>query len=404
MRRDAPARPVQQHEHNLALVARLAARAGPVSRAWLAQQSGLTKSTVTQLTGELVEGGLLRELGTGRAGGPGRPATLLELNALGPAAIGLQVEADHVAGCLTDLTGRVRDRAIRRAGDLRGEPGLAVRAAEPVLRRLLNTALSTDSVVAGIAVGLPGRVSRTGTVTSAGLGWQGTDLARLLGTRLAVLGGSGIPVTVRASARLAALAEAWFGGEQDAEVLVCVSGEQGLGAGILLDGTVLEGARGAAGDIGHVRVRASGGEPCECGAAGCLDTVAGQTALLRAAGVTEPARSRLAAGEGPLPALVREGERRAVTATRRAGTALGGALGGLASALDPDVIVLGGYLAGLGPRFAEWVGAALGQRCPGFAPSVRVRLSRLPADIVARAAAATVTRGLVDDPARWLAE
>ncbi|WP_232213030.1 MarR family transcriptional regulator, partial [Saccharomonospora saliphila] len=108
-----PARGVQQHGHNLALVAGLVARHGPVSRAELARRCGLTKTTVTQLTGELVEGGLLRELGTSRAVGPGRPAHLLVLNASGPAGIGLQVEADHVAGCLVDLTGRVRDRAIR---------------------------------------------------------------------------------------------------------------------------------------------------------------------------------------------------------------------------------------------------------------------------------------------------
>ncbi|WP_007026766.1 helix-turn-helix domain-containing protein, partial [Saccharomonospora iraqiensis] len=136
MEQTRPVRGQQQHEHNLALIARLIAAHGPVSRAAVARRSGLTKTTVTQLTGELLDGGLLRELGLGRADGPGRPATLLVANTAGPAGIGLQIEADHVAGCLVDLTGRVRDRAVRRAGDLRADPDGALRTTEPVLRRL----------------------------------------------------------------------------------------------------------------------------------------------------------------------------------------------------------------------------------------------------------------------------
>ena len=144
-----PARQVGQHAHNLALVSRLIASHGPVSRAELAQRSGLTKTTVTQLTGELLDAGLVRELGTARHSGPGRPATHLVINASGPAGVGMQIEADHVAGCLVDLTGRVRDRALRRVDDLHGDPAAAVKAAESVLRRLLAAAAArhTDDVV-----------------------------------------------------------------------------------------------------------------------------------------------------------------------------------------------------------------------------------------------------------------
>ena len=89
MERDAPARPVQQHAHNLALVSRLVSAHGPVSRAELAQRSGLTKTTVTQLTRELLDAGLIRELGITRASGPGRPATHLVVNSSGPVGIGV---------------------------------------------------------------------------------------------------------------------------------------------------------------------------------------------------------------------------------------------------------------------------------------------------------------------------
>ncbi|TMZ32364.1 MarR family transcriptional regulator, partial [Klebsiella pneumoniae] len=95
MERNAPARPEQQHAHNLALVSRLIFTHGPVSRAELAKHSGLTKTTVTQLTRELLDAGLIRELGLSRSNGPGRPATHLVVNSSGPVGIGVQIEADH---------------------------------------------------------------------------------------------------------------------------------------------------------------------------------------------------------------------------------------------------------------------------------------------------------------------
>lgn len=384
--RDTPVRPAHQHEHNLSLVTRLAARSGPVSRARLAQHSGLTKSTVTQLVAELLEAGLLRELGTGRSTGPGRPANLLVLNSQGPAGIGLQVEADHVAGCLVDLTGRVRERAIRRADDVLGSTQRAIRVAEPVLRRLLQAAISTDSVVAGLVVGLP-----------ATLRDHIGETRLLLEDRLTVLGAGSIPVTVEDAAALAVRAEA---AGDDAGTLVYVGGEDGVEAGILVGGVVHSGARGAAGEFGHLRV--TGAEDrCSCGATGCLDTVASRSAMQRAAGLTVALSTRLAGGEGPLPELVRAGEPRAAAAARRAAEGIGEVLAGAVAALDPAAVVLGGHYAPLGQPFADAARGALLSRCPGADPVV-LRPSRLPPDTVARAAAAAVVRRLVDSPARWL--
>ncbi|EHR51395.1 transcriptional regulator/sugar kinase [Saccharomonospora marina XMU15] len=400
MERGIPARPVRQHEHNLALVAELVARLGPVSRAGLARHSGLTKTTVTQLAGELLDGALLRELGTGRARGPGRPATDLVLNSLGPAGIGLQFEADHVAGCLVDLTGRVRDRAVRRADDLRGDPALAGRAAEVVLRRLLRTAETTGNVVAGVVAAVPGRIVDSSVVNSVELGWQDIDLACLLGDRLAVLGG-GIAVSVYGSHQLAALAETWFGAATRQQPLLYVGGELGLGACVLTAATGVAAAKQSPGDLAHLRVR-RGGPRCSCGGRGCLETVAGYRAMLRAAGSSTVATSRLCGGEGPLPGLLASGDPAAVAAARTAARALGRALGGPVALLEPGEVVLGGRLGALGEPFAEEVRAALAQCCP--AAAARVRASQLGGDAVARAAAAVVTSGLLADPAGWLAQ
>lgn len=400
MERDLPARPLRQHEHNLALVARLVARLGPVSRARLARHSGLTKTTVTQLTGELLDGGLLRELGTGRARGPGRPANDLVLNSVGPAGVGLQIEADHVAGCLVDLTGGVRDRAIRRTDDLRGDPRRAARAAEVVLRRLLRGAEATENVVAGVAAGVPGRVTGSAVVSSVELQWPDTDLATLLADRLVALGG-GIPVSVHGSHHLAALAEGWFGGAAQPSGLLYVGGELGLGASVLIPTAGGAAHGGTFGDLAHLRVR-RGGARCACGGRGCLETVAGYRAMLRAAGVESAAMSRLCGGDGPLPELLDAGDPAALAATRSAARALGRALGGPVALLDPGAVVLGGRFGALGPSFVDEVRAALAQQYPVAA--TRVWASRLRADAVARAAAAVVTGGLLDDPARWLAQ
>ncbi|CAM3097333.1 ROK family transcriptional regulator [Saccharomonospora xinjiangensis] len=391
----SPARPVGQHAHNLALVSRLIAGDGPVSRAELAQRSGLTKTTVTQLAGELLDAGLVRELGTARHGGPGRPATHLVVNVVGPVGIGMQIEADHVAGCLVDLTGRVRDRAMRRIDDPDGGPGVAVKAAEPVLRRLLASADARDSVVAGIAVGVPGRVDGDGRADSVELGWVRVPLASLLTRRLEMLSGGIIPVEAHDGFRLAALAERWFGGADPTRPLVTVAGESSLGIGVI-DGPGWE--RGFSGPLGHVRVR-RGGDRCHCGARGCLDTAAGPRFLLRVSDSGAPVLSRLRGGESRMRALARNPEASAVL--RRAASALGDALAGLLVAHGSASVVLGGHLAPLGSAFAEQVAAALGRRLPDCAPAVTT--SSLRGDAVALAAGATVTRRLIENPARWLA-
>ncbi len=401
MERNAPARPEQQHAHNLALVSRLIFTHGPVSRAELAKHSGLTKTTVTQLTRELLDAGLIRELGLSRSNGPGRPATHLVVNSSGPVGIGVQIEADHVAGCLFDLTGRLRDRALRRGDDLRGDPVLAAKAAEPVLRRLLATADARDTVVAGVAVGVPGRVDDSGRVHSVELGWADVELSRLLTHRLEVLSGGLIPVTTYNGFQLAALAERWFGAvETDGRPLVVVAGELTVGVGVVGLGDVASWSTGPAGELGHVRVR-RGGDRCVCGARGCLDTVAGPRTLLRASGPDTPVVSRLSGGDGRMRALARSRDPESVRVLRRAAAALADSLAGFVAALGPATVVLGGHFAPLGPAFAQRVAGELHNRCGRT--EVTVTASHLDGDAVARAAAVTVTRRLVDDPTRWMA-
>ncbi|WP_026360129.1 ROK family protein [Amycolatopsis nigrescens] len=396
---DRPVGQAQQHRHNLALVMRLAARSAPVSRARLAADSGLTKSTVTQLVGELLEAGLLRDIGIARASGAGRPSNLLVPDSLGPLGLGVQIEMDHVAGCLMDLTGRVRGRMVHRCDNRGSGPDEAARAAQPVLRRLLDDASSTGNPVAGVMAGLPATVRGQQVIRSSVFDWTDVAMTVLVRDRLAAMGAGGIPVDLGNDLNLVAAAEARARGSAEAANLLYVGGELGVGAGIVLNGAVHRGANGEAGELGHVPIE-PGGDRCACGAAGCLDTVAGQEAMLRAAGLEPMVRTRLVGGTGPLPALVRSGEKRAVAAARRAGRGLGAALGSLVAALDPAAVVLGGRFADFGPDFLDMVAESL----PGSGRVGLLSISKLPPDAVARAAAGAVVRGLVEDPWRWLAQ
>jgi predicted NBD/HSP70 family sugar kinase len=190
---------------------------------------------------------------------------------------------------------------------------------------------------------------------------------------------------------------------------VHVSGEVGIGAGIVVSGQVFRGAHGFAGELGHLVVE-PGGPPCTCGGRGCLEQVAGQEALLRAAGITErgtPVSTTVAAEpDGPMAALLaalETGDDRATAAAGRAGHALGSALSAAVNLLDPDTIVLGGMFSPLAP----WVRPAVEEALTAATSVIRgrtpaVEVSRLAGDAAVQGAAGLVIQRVIADPARLL--
>ncbi|WP_300009391.1 ROK family transcriptional regulator [Pseudonocardia sp.] len=359
--------------HNLALVLREVVRAEPVSRAAIAGRTGLTRGTVSSLVEELLDAGLLDELAAER-GAPGRPASPLQLNRSGPAGLGIEIEVDHVAACVVDLTGAVRAIA-RLASDHRDrDPALALaRVAE--LARAVRAEAALP--VVGAVVAVPGVVGADGVVVRAPNlpRWSGADVGPLLTPLL-----GGLPVTTANEADLAALAELWFAdGPPDA---MYVSGGVGVGAGIVLGGRLFRGAGGRAGELGHVVVDADG-PACRCGGRGCLEQTAGLEALLRAAG---------AADLDALPDAPR-----AAAALDGAAAALGVALAGAVNLLDVPVVVLGGIYSRLGAAWCDDVHARLCERVV-HRSDVAVRLSTLAPGGALRAAAASVVRARLRSP------
>lgn len=374
----------EMRARNLEVVLGAVSRGGPLTRAALAEVTGLTKSTVSKLVGDLVDAGLLAETGPARAGERGRPGVKVVLSGERVAALGLEINVDYLAARVLDLTGAVRC-AARRERDNRGSrPKKVLGELQALATEVLAEAHRLGLEVAGAALAVSGPVGDGVVFSAPNLGWQDVRAADLL--RLPV------PVELDNEANLAALGELWYGdGERD---FLYVSGEVGIGAGLVVNGTLFSGATGLAGELGHVVVTPDG-PACRCGGNGCLETYAGQEALLAAG------------NSSSLPALLAalgRGDRVARDACASAGRALGIALTSAVNLLDLDRIVLGGVFTQLYPWLSGPVSEVLTTRLGGLrgAPPA-MSASRLGGDAATLGAAGRVIHRVLADPAPFLA-
>ena len=269
--------------HNLGVVLRHVSEHGPRSRATIALETGLNKTTVSSLVTELIGLDLLVERGLEQRGTVGRPGQVVELSGTGVVALGLEINVDYLAVRALDLTGAERHRSLE-VGDNRDVDVCAV------LDRLGGLASAALEHVhgeglrpVGATVALPGLVdAATGALLVApNLGWTGVPVVDELHERLA---GPPFPVAADNEANLAALAELWEGTARGLRDVLYVSGEIGVGAGIIIGGELFRGAQGFGGEFGHMTIDPAG-RACACGSRGCLETLAGLEALLEAAGL-----------------------------------------------------------------------------------------------------------------------
>ncbi len=392
-----PVRHATMRERNLAVLFGEVRAHQPVTRARLATLTGFTKTTVSNLIAILAEAGLVRDGDLIHEAERGRPGVAVSVNGEGGAGLGLEINVDYLAACVVDLGRRVRYRHLVAADNRGRSPEAIVSALARLSERAITSVAGQGLTVAGAAVAVPGVLDRAHVRRAPNLGWSDVPVAALLREGLP---GLLLPVDQDNEANLAALGELWFGAGDTLGDFLHVSGEIGIGAGIILGGRLFRGARGFAGELGHMMM-APDGPPCACGGNGCLERIAGQEAILRAAGLTDVIAGSAAGPKESVSALIElldSGDPKALAAVARAGHVLGTALADAVKLLDPGTVVLGGVFASLATWMRPSVEAALkAGALYGDAPAVVI--SPLAGEAAVLGAAGLVIERIYENPA-----
>lgn len=379
--------------HNLSLALRhILANPGAINRAGIAAQTGISRATMSRLVDELIATGLVEEsddkLSTG---GRGRPTSVLSPASGTVIALGLQVNISVLGAYLVDLSGNVLARETLE-GDFSGsDPQATLRKLARMGRRVLREGREEGTTFLGSALALPGLVSGDTLVTAPNLDWKNIPFDELTHPL------HDLHVTLIANeADLAAFAVAHPrpGVPEGPASFIYVSGEVGIGGGLVINHQPLSGAHGWSGEIGHICVEPQG-NVCSCGARGCLETIAGLKALCRAAGLEDESSAR------ELTQLAGHSAK-AQDALANAGHALGQALAGVVNTVDISQVYLGGLVAEtalyLLPTLHEELETRVLQ-APWYAPAIDI----LPSseDLSLRGGAFQILERILDDPIHW---
>jgi predicted NBD/HSP70 family sugar kinase len=314
-----------------------------ISRADLAERSGLTRSTVGLLTQELIDEGWLVEADASPTGALGRRPTPLGLDDTRLVLLGAELGPDRIRVVATSIRGTILETA--EAALQSRDPDAACRQLATMASELASRVARRRTRLLGIGVGLHGPVDkRSGVLEFApNIGWRSVEIGRPLAADLDAVGLGDIPVYFQNEADLAAVGETDFRDGPADDPLVYVSCGIGVGAGIVLNDSLFTGVSGSAGEIGHTTLVIDGA-PCSCGRLGCAEAYIGLRSIVAAAGATrgrvidrKRLRARIAAGDTAVAA-----------AFARAGRALGVLLQNAWSTFNPQVIVLGGETVTLG--------------------------------------------------------
>jgi predicted NBD/HSP70 family sugar kinase len=333
--------------NRMALVRQLASVPG-MSRAALAETVGLTKSTISMLVRELMDEGWLSESALRTTGALGRRATPLHIDGSRLALLGADLGITAARMVATNLLGEVLAEQELPYSDASDATSCIRQMADGLQALAASEALATRTVL-GVGVGLHGVVDdATGILQHAPhQGWRNIDVGSQLralfeGTQL-----SGLPLFIQNEANVAALAELEFSGESGTDPLIYLSINYGVGAGIIVNGRLLTGLYGFAGEVGHTILQ-QGGPLCSCGRRGCADALIGLQALMdEVYGKLQPSTPE------QLERLFTQadaGDEHAARAVQAAGHNLGVLLNNLWVAFDPMCIVIGGAALRLGER------------------------------------------------------
>lgn len=372
---------------NRSAVLALIGAQGPIARAEIARRLSLSAATVTEVTRDLVSDGLIRVVDQAPSNG-GRPGLLLGLVAEAAHAVGVKIAPDHLAIVRVNLDGEVLDRSDVPFDAIAPD---AVAQLAGHLQAVIERAAGARLL--GVGLGVAGIVDARGVVEAPILGWRHVPLGPTLRDQL------GLPVLIDNDVNTLAVAERLYGRGRDVENFLTVTIGRGVGLGIVVGGDLYRGARGGAGEFGHVTV-ADDGPLCSCGKVGCLEALIADPALVRQAieaGVVEP-DSSISAGIERLRFLADAGDPWARRIFAQAGAVLGRAVAGLINVLSPQLVLVSGEGTSAWPHLAAPFEDEVARGT--FAPLRGVAIEVDPWDDAkwARGAAALVLRATFSAP------
>jgi predicted NBD/HSP70 family sugar kinase/biotin operon repressor len=332
-------------ERNRDRVMRVLSEQGRISQAAIARATGLSRTTVSTLVAQLKDAGLVTEVdGTSYEARGGRPGVQLVLQSPSRAVLGIDFGHSHVRVAVADLAHNVLAERVRDL-DVNHHAKEAIEVSARMAEDVLAVADVKSADIVGAGIGIPGPVDRVrGTVGSATIlpGWIGIRIAAEMEARL------GVPVEIENDANLGALAELTWGSGRGCDNLAYIKAATGIGAGIVVDGKLVRGASGTAGEIGHTTLD-QGGAICYCGNRGCLETVASGPAIIRLVGQARGETLTLA----QIISLAAEGDVRCRRAISDAGMEIGVAVAGLCNLINPERVIIGGLLSRAGELLLE---------------------------------------------------
>ena len=320
----------------------------PISRAALAEITGLNRATITRLVRELITHGFVRETGF-QSIRAGRPSILLQLDPDAGCIIGAEIEVKFGSVILTDLAAHVLWRQEVDFVD-EDKPDAVLNSIAQLVRQALSRASEANRHILGLGMSLPGLVDVSSGVLlfAPNMRWSDVPVKQWLENEF------DIPVYVDNKANMAALAESYFGSARDSEYVLYINITAGVGAGIVLHQRIMAGTSGLAGEVGHMTINPDGPK-CNCGSRGCWETYVSALAVFRRAreAILDGEESQLAevVRDGferiTIPLMVeaaRKGDLVALNSLEETGYYLGVGLANLINTFNPKKVVLGGYV------------------------------------------------------------
>jgi predicted NBD/HSP70 family sugar kinase len=327
----------RSHEERVLRVLR---ESGALSRADIARRIGLSRTTVSEITSDLIRRGAVAVVDTDATGrvGSGRPAERLALDPGSGQFMGVDFGHRRVNIVVADATHEIIASGTSRYPDSAQWPE-RIAAAFALVDQLSAERGVHYGALQAIGIGVPGWGDRT---RADGVGETFTERF-------------GAPAIVDNNVRFAGLAEALRSTSDTVSNLIYLRLSDGVGGGLVVGGRLVRGFKGYAGELGHVTVSDAGDAPCRCGKRGCVETFASVPAILarcRSLGVPvetlDDLRAAVAIAQPTVDAVLRE-----------AGAAVGRVLGAAAMTLNPSEIVLGGEIIDLAPTLLQQVTATI---------------------------------------------